>query len=65
MIPAALTILQLCFNQYYICESPDPPPIAYYQEGYACYINGTFHQSCPKPDYLTKPTTKSYNRNNY
>ena len=65
MIPIAVQILQLCLSQSYICPPPDPPPMSYYQEGYSCYINGVFHESCPKPDYLTQRTITPYNRDPY
>jgi len=61
---AVITILQACLNHWFICEPPTPPPISYYQEGYACYVDGIFHQKCPKPDYLTKPPFNPYNKSN-
>lgn len=61
----ALTVIQLCLQQTFICQPPDSPPMSYYQEGYSCYIDGTFYQSCPKPDYLTKPYVSVYDRSPY
>jgi len=60
-----IDLIKICLQGTFICQPPDPPPVSYYQPGYACYIDGTFHKECPTPDYLTKPTHKPYNRNNY
>jgi hypothetical protein len=52
-------VVGICLNNFVsvkgdICnfrQSP-PPVIKYYEQGKACYIEGVFHQSCPKMSYL-------------
>ena len=36
-----------------VCANPPPPPptIRYYEPGKACYIQGVFHESCPKQEW--------------
>ena len=58
----ALDLINICLQGIFICQPPDPPPIQYYEQGKACYINGTFYQSCPQT--LTKPTFNPYNKSN-
>jgi hypothetical protein len=58
----ALDLINICLQGIFICQPPDPPPIQYYEQGKACYINGTFHESCPN---LTKPYVSVYNQPPY
>ncbi len=58
-------ILVLCLEGWYICErNYEPPKLKYYEPGTACYIEGVFHESCPKQKwkeekpYFGKPWEK-------
>lgn len=53
-------ILMLCVEGDYLCERDVPAPqIKYYEEGKACYIEGVFHQSCPKRNYVQHTNTRN------
>jgi len=42
-------ILMMCMEGNYICvRSETVPQVKYYEPGKACYIEGVFHESCPK-----------------
>jgi len=49
----------LCTNEIYICESASPPPVLrFYEPGLSCYVNGTFYESCPTPEWKQKTVNR-------
>ena len=55
LAPAALMMCAesaLSNKGYCALDQPKPSVVKYYEPGKACYIEGVFHQSCPKMSYL-------------
>jgi len=55
LAPAALMLCAesaLSNRGYCSLDRPKPNVVRYYEPGKACYIEGVFHQSCPKMSYL-------------
>jgi len=55
LAPAALMLCvesALSNRGYCALDQPKPNVVRYYEPGKACYIEGVFHQSCPKMSYL-------------
>jgi hypothetical protein len=48
----AAWVLTACLEGNIMCVRGKAPAIKYYETGKSCYIEGVFHQSCPKMDYL-------------
>ena len=55
LAPAALLMCAesaLSNRGYCALDQPRPAVVKYYEPGKSCYIEGVFHQSCPKMSYL-------------
>lgn len=53
------TIIQLCLAGFVLCEdTADFHKIRYYEAGKSCYVNGTFYESCPTPEWKQKTVNR-------
>lgn len=48
MTGVALWVLTACLEGNIMCVRGHVPTTKYYEPGKACYIEGVFHESCPK-----------------